>query len=267
MYFLKFSIHTPHAGSDTGAINKTGLRLFFNPHSPCGERHDNKIRGFEAERFSIHTPHAGSDTGSILARLDGECFQSTLPMRGATAVSFSIFSPPVFSIHTPHAGSDPIFIMTWRTEYFSIHTPHAGSDGCSGCPKSPAPNFNPHSPCGERLVTPYVQMVVRNFNPHSPCRERPVLFLHKHSQSCISIHTPHAGSDGLRNELGAYRWDISIHTPHAGSDTLSRYTSPLISISIHTPHAGSDFCLDGTVDCALVFQSTLPMRGATCPAP
>ena len=79
----------------------------------------------------------------------------------------------------------------------------------------------------------------------------------------ISIHTPHAGSDGgmllilpverlfqstlpmrgvtkskVCNPKGEC---ISIHTPHAGSDNIviSEVTNGS-SISIHTPHAGSD---------------------------
>ena len=34
------SIHTPHAGSDQFSGNAGCLGLYFNPHSPCGERHD-----------------------------------------------------------------------------------------------------------------------------------------------------------------------------------------------------------------------------------
>ena len=55
----------------------------------------------------------------------------------------------------------------------------------------------------------------------------------------ISIHTPHAGSDGAdckTHQTGR----ISIHTPHAGSDPFVFDALFPIEISIHTPHAGSD---------------------------
>ena len=38
----------------------------------------------------------------------------------------------------------------------------------------------------------------------------------------------------------------------------------LQEISIHTPHAGSDLKIGGLLPINFVFQSTLPMRGATC---
>ena len=78
---------------------------------------------------------------------------------------------------------------------------------------------------------------------------------------------------------------ISIHTPHAGSDIKLMLSAPLMVISIHTPHAGSDgFSFRALMirwhfnphspcgerpRCQLhrllqqLFQSTLPMRGAT----
>jgi len=55
---------------------------------------------------------------------------------------------------------------------------------------------------------------------------------------------------------------ISIHAPHAGSGSSNKPYINVVYISIHAPHAGS-----GTTDltCAtllMIFQSTLPMRGA-----
>ena len=56
---------------------------------------------------------------------------------------------------------------------------------------------------------------------------------------------------------------ISIHAPHAGSDGpfFRCTTSPLISI--HAPHAGSDIDSVFLHELKQAFQSTLPMRGAT----
>ena len=101
----------------------------------------------------------------------------------------------------------------------------------------------------------------------------------------ISIHTPHAGSDrkhrmrqGRREKFqstlpmrGATytnprfgpRQMISIHTPHAGSDLVYAIKDVDLVISIHTPHAGSDTEVMAMRVEADIFQSTLPMRGAT----
>ena len=80
--------------------------MYFNPHSPCGERLSNQqtmqladifqstlpLRGatnlppYIDERYliSIHTPLAGSDAFTKAYKLTYDKFQSTLPLRGAT---------------------------------------------------------------------------------------------------------------------------------------------------------------------------------------
>ena len=86
---------------------------------------------------------------------------------------------------------------------------------------------------------------------------------------------------GVRHQ----RMAISIHAPHAGSDSSVWWAGRFLSISIHAPHAGSDAEEDAmraakdnfnprspcgerrvpsyTLGLILLFQSTLPMRGAT----
>ena len=57
---------------------------------------------------------------------------------------------------------------------------------------------------------------------------------------------------------------ISIHAPRTGSDAYGALQ--LVAgaiISIHAPRTGSDFRFVQHLVCALLFQSTLPARGAT----
>mgnify|MGYP000615251547 CR=1 FL=1 len=55
---------------------------------------------------------------------------------------------------------------------------------------------------------------------------------------------------------------ISIHTPHAGSDGCYEISiKQMANISIHTPHAGSDDLIIFSEVMFDKFQSTLPMRG------
>ena len=90
---------------------------YFNPHSPCGERH---LR--------------------LVAECNRDRFQSTLPMRGATQVMQQMQQTMAISIHTPHAGSDPRLERTRSmTGDFNPHSPcgerqawrAAASDGVS----------------------------------------------------------------------------------------------------------------------------------------
>ena len=57
----------------------------FNPHSPCGERRLPERYPVYWFQISIHTPLAGSDEIRKVKMLVLREFQSTLPLRGATA--------------------------------------------------------------------------------------------------------------------------------------------------------------------------------------
>ena len=79
----------------------------------------------------------------------------------------------------------------------------------------------------------------------------------------ISIHAPREGSDGAGP--GETRpFSISIHAPREGSDgSRDLYSRKNIVISIHAPREGSDEVAVSTDSFLLIFQSTLPARGAT----
>ena len=81
----------------------------------------------------------------------------------------------------------------------------------------------------------------RYFNPRSPCGERRPAKREREHHRGISIHAPRAGSDAFDGLL----------------------PSPLVEISIHAPRAGSDSLTDTGVAVTTIFQSTLPVRGAT----
>ena len=101
----------------------------------------------------------------------------------------------------------------------------------------------------------------------------------------ISIHAPRVGSDFTRLEIKKFWVSISIHAPRVGSDRRSPLTEYIITISIHAPRVGSDFASASAGACRGIsihaprvgsdnrrqdlrkneqlFQSTLPVWGAT----
>ena len=190
------SIHTPLAGSDRSRRTCANVPSYFNPHSPCGER-----------RF-----------GRRLQVLN-KIFQSTLPLRGATAGTAGAATHRLISIHTPLAGSDQ------RLQSF-------GELGW---------NFNPHSPCGERPTPRDNLAAVHKFQSTLPLRGATEYLRACYEIDPISIHTPLAGSDHHRRETHQNQ-QISIHTPLAGSDCPDDVPCGQPDISIHTPLAGSDYC-------------------------
>ena len=194
---LVISIHAPLAGRDYGALcilHK--LEGYFNPRAPCGARP------------FIH--HQG---------ISSEGFQSTRPLRGATART-----PPTRS------GSQ-----------ISIHAPLAGRDFSSRKPRYDRGNFNPRAPCGARLEAPRLAGAhARDFNPRAPCGARRSSDPDGVHTVRISIHAPLAGRDRRRGVV--YRdLAISIHAPLAGRDPhgVSDGVGPF-GISIHAPLAGRD---------------------------
>ncbi len=122
------SIHAPLAGCDLQA--RQGLPAFrdFNPRTPCGVRRDMVIGYITSLPISIHAPLAGCDhyahTGSawpwnfnprtpcgvrraeIKKYVQVEEFQSTHPLRGASAILLLYSYPLCISIHAPLAGCD-----------------------------------------------------------------------------------------------------------------------------------------------------------------
>ena len=57
---------------------------YFNPHSPCGERPGSPKAGQASSNFNPHSP-CGERPETIEADNADYSFQSTLPLRGATA--------------------------------------------------------------------------------------------------------------------------------------------------------------------------------------
>ena len=101
--------------------------------------------------ISIHAPRVGSDLGFIVK----------------TAEEAAI------SIHAPRVGSDLLRSSgALHLRKISIHAPRVGSDESEPVLRQSAENFNPRSPCGERLLALCDTGKPLYFNPRSPCGER-----------------------------------------------------------------------------------------------
>ena len=258
------SIHAPLAGSDPGPTRRRWCGCYFNPRSPCGERLDHVVQ---------HNHWNG--------------FQSTLPLRGATSFGFEIAEQDVISIHAPLAGSD--HVAPW------VPPPFIGFQSTLPLRGATSPfkwqqadrsrNFNPRSPCGERrgvmleTVLMYLfqstlplrgatlsflhsKKALIYFNPRSPCGERPFAGEQAKGRTLFQSTLPLRGAtteDCIDIEMQL----ISIHAPLAGSDNKALYAWFNEGISIHAPLAGSDPTLYQQAYDQYLFQSTLPLRGAT----
>ena len=171
-------------------------------------------------------------------------------------------------------------------QQISIHAPHARSDRTASSSSWRIAYFNPRSSCEERhnevLAAPPLEvfqstLLMRGATSGAVRRVWMAKF-----QSTLLMR----GATELKAYLEEYR-DISIHAPHARSDgpvflfrintkfqstllmrgaTLQqgRLSTRTLCISIHAPHARSDECAQGSYPRgSRAFQSTLLMRGAT----
>ena len=143
------------------------------------------------------------------------------------------------SIHTPLAGSDIAALRNADFQVISIHTPLAGSDGYGSSQSSPERNFNPHSPCGERRGLAEM-LEVLDISIHTPLAGSDVDMLDINDIHVISIHTPLAGSDRKTLKTSANSWNFNPHSPCGERPA---------TVTLFFPDT--------------LFQSTLPLRGAT----
>ncbi len=174
-------------------------------------------------------------------------FQSTHPLRGATA---------------RYAASQ-------RRHYISIHAPLAGCDGFIPGKVCSIPDFNPRTPCGVRHEDKAGFDALIGISIHAPLAGCDHLNRRHNAVRVISIHAPLAGCDKYFNRRMELEI-ISIHAPLAGCDLLDMFASlrpihfnprtpcgvrlcqiclfsSFRAISIHAPLAGCD--------CMMVFMS------------
>ena len=145
-----------------------------------------------------------------------------------------------FQSTLPMRGATRFAADNHLSQVISIHAPHAGSDAEFGFGETRLKNFNPRSPCGERPACTVLKTDTNRFQSTLPMR------------GATHVH------DGFRTNRG-----ISIHAPHAGSDARCPSTSWIrINFNPRSP-CGERQELPTLANPVKVFQSTLPMRGAT----
>ena len=81
----EISIHAPRAGCDTRCAWSARQSSNFNPRTPCGVRLGVQPLTSASSSISIHAPRAGCDHGKRPHARGAQGFQSTHPVRGATA--------------------------------------------------------------------------------------------------------------------------------------------------------------------------------------
>ena len=160
---------------------------YFNPRSPCGERHDSLLaEAFPEFVISIHAPRAGSDVNKPYLLLSME-ISIHAPRAGSDFFTAIGQRKKGISIHAPRAGSDgfPAALMFCAT--ISIHAPRAGSDAKRKWLRGEIKDISIHAPrAGSDNKAEFkVSEVDKHFNPRSPCGERQQYIVLLQVQSAI----------------------------------------------------------------------------------
>ena len=145
------SIHAPRAGRDDSRLSAARGVLDFNPRAPCGARQ--------------------KEVTQLIASVT---FQSTRPVRGATAN------------RNQHDCQET---------HFNPRAPCGARRLLHTCYISSNQYFNPRAPCGARLQRFSQCIFVLYFNPRAPCGARHGAFDGGKRGEGISIHAPRAGRD------------------------------------------------------------------------
>ena len=150
--------------------------------------------------------------------------------------------PGNFNPRSPH-GERPVWVTAYaRQELISIHAPRTGSDDDS---------------C-------HVNIAIFHFNRRSPHGERQGLTLKAVRKEIFQSTLPARGATSS-DKIASLRRTISIHAPRTGSDAKGRTLEGCAKyFNPRSPH-GERLSRDGHKMSELIFQSTLPARGATFP--
>ena len=234
----------------------------FNPRSPRGERPLDII---------ILRKHC--------------LFQSTLPTRGATSEFTRRCRFVYISIHAPHAGSDPIAVVTDADVNISIHAPHAGSDSLSSrvilamrlfqstLPTRGATRrrrqdrrrvgISIHAPhAGSDHGLPDFDTCNSAFQSTLPTRGATRLQRVMQRVRAISIHAPHAGSDYCGHKYSPNINHFNPRSPRGERLTVAKFNNSSRHFNPRSPRGERLTGLTAN-HTGIIFQSTLPTRGAT----
>ena len=258
--FLRFNPRAP-CGARPAIRSDSSTSTCFNPRAPCGARQDALRYGSECRRVSIHAPHAGRDLEHAIEIAEEE-FQSTRPMRGATAGRLPIRQRPVcFNPRAP-CGARP-FAGIFRTsaEKFQSTRPMRGATGFpSAC--FPAALFQSTRPMRGATCSLDLFRLRCQFQSTRPMRGA----THGHRQAgrsqMFQSTRPMRGATFCKVDIFFFL-NVSIHAPHAGRDRETPSIScPTVCFNPRAP-CGARLATVLTAARLDMFQSTRPMRGAT----
>ena len=266
----------------------TEEQKYFNPRSPHGERHLSDWLLLQSNiNFNPRSPHGERRLRISAHTVSRKLFQSTLPARGATDAALKMAAAMQFQSTLPARGATEhdLSVPCLRRQFQSTLPARGATPRLSA--RHDLPGFQSTLPARGATLVGKEELYHRlNFNPRSPHGERQPPAATSRRRTEISIHAPRTGSDGCP-WTRHFRQRISIHAPRTGSDVISRSFLSVLQVDFNprSPHGerqknlSKGHCVMRHFNprsphgerrkpveqefLNLLFQSTLPARGAT----
>ena len=212
-------------------------------------------------------------------------FQSTLPVWGATSRPGNCKLIFRISIHAPRVGSDKQARINERVAEISIHAPRVGSDAKEREAVRKTTEFQSKLPLWGATPSVYGKGTALSFQSTLPVWGATYCILYSAMVLYISIHAPRVGSDHKCRAFPSRQPGFQSTLPVWGATGQPYTPSDSQVISIHAPRVGSDSTVSSTLthspdfnprspcgerrsppgkpSIPHLFQSTLPVWGAT----
>ena len=124
---------------------------YFNPHAPCGARPESVVQR-QPLSISILMPLAGHDRVDTFRRRPLE-ISILMPLAGHDGIcGKTVDSASKFQSSCPLRGTTMLATVVKKMIEISILMPLAGHDRGGRRSDAHPADFNPHAPCGARLV-------------------------------------------------------------------------------------------------------------------
>ena len=213
--------------------------------------------------ISIHAPRTGSDNGNAIPRVDGRNFNPRSPHGERRGLSSRPRWLRYFNPRSPHGERQPPAATSRRRTEISIHAPRTGSDH-QRPPAAGGRRFQSTLPARGATGVRGQGTSGRGFQSTLPARGATGAAPEGRNGSGISIHAPRTGSDVIsRSFLSVLQVDFNPRSPHGERQkNLSKGHCVMRHFNPRSPHGERRKPVEQEF-LNLLFQSTLPARGAT----
>ena len=199
------SIHAPLTGSDLEHGSASTRWTDFNPRSPYGERPHGNYSKSSSQPFQSTLPLRGATAFLSPADREGR-FQSTLPLRGATIAAFPALSiSSDFNPRSPYGERRISICLPAKMAKFQSTLPLRGATIVVR-PLDITILISIHAPLtGSDITKPARQARLQHFNPRSPYGERLVALFHLLCGLYFNPRSPY----GERRGCPCFFWRLS----------------------------------------------------------